>query len=161
MEAHFSHGGDSAEGQETENRHGAVMPGLSTRIHGRMARGARASTHGLPSLSPPLCLTACGKFPVVESDLFPAALVPEGRVRPMRNVAVAEPDPRLRTQFLKVRARQCRYIVSDDVKDAICCGAPISGTSSWCPWHRRIVYVPSLGSQKQKANFKDSSRLPR
>ena len=108
-----------------------------------------------------LCPTACGKFPVAESDLFPAALVPEGRVRPMRNVAVAEPDPRLRTQFLKVRARQCRYIVSDDVKDAICCGAPISGTSSWCPWHRRIVYVPSLGSQKQKANFKNSSRLPR
>ena len=98
--------------------------------------------------------TACGKFPVVESDLFPAALVPEGRRCPMRNVAITEPDPRLQTQFLKVRERQCRYIVSESARDAICCGSPTSGDTSWCAWHRRMVYVPSQAGQKRKANIR-------
>jgi hypothetical protein len=40
---------------------------------------------------------------------------------------IAKPDPRLRTELLKASARQCRYIVSDGVRDAICCGAPAVG----------------------------------
>jgi hypothetical protein len=68
----------------------------------------------------------------------------------MRDVAVAEPDPRLRTEFLKVREGQCRYIVSESAKDAICCGSPTLGTSSWCAWHWRIVYVPSPAAGKAK-----------
>jgi hypothetical protein len=39
--------------------------------------------------------------------------------------------------------RQCRYIVSDDPRRAVCCGAPTPEGSSWCDWHRRLVYVPA------------------
>ena len=75
----------------------------------------------------------------------------------MSDVAVPEPDPRLQTAFLKARARQCRYIVSEGVRDAICCGAPTREGSSWCAWHRQMVYVPPLSGQKRKGNF----RFPR
>ena len=54
-----------------------------------------------------------------------------------------EPDPRQRTNLLKIGMRQCRYIVSDDPRRAICCGAPTPEGSSWCDWHRRLVYVPA------------------
>jgi hypothetical protein len=68
----------------------------------------------------------------------------------MRNVAVAEPDPRLQSPLLKVRERQCRFIVSEDAREAICCGSPTVGASSWCAWHWRIVYVPSPAAEKAK-----------
>jgi hypothetical protein len=78
----------------------------------------------------------------------------------MRNVASAEPDPRQQTAFLKTRARQCRYIVSESAKDAICCGSPTSGDTSWCAWHRRMVYASPPNAvtdkttgQKRKAAF--------
>jgi hypothetical protein len=55
-----------------------------------------------------------------------------------------EPDSRQRTNLLKIGMRQCRYIVSDDPRRAICCGAPTPEGSSWCDWHRRrLVYVPA------------------
>jgi len=72
----------------------------------------------------------------------------------MGNVAIAEPDPRLQTKLLKARARQCRYIVSEDARDAICCGSPTLGTSSWCAWHRRMVYVPPPAGQKRRPNIR-------
>jgi hypothetical protein len=56
---------------------------------------------------------------------------------------VAEPSARYQTRFVDVRARQCRFIVSDAAADmAICCGAPTSETSSWCLWHRQVVFAP-------------------
>lgn len=54
-----------------------------------------------------------------------------------------EPDPRQRTKLLKIGMRQCRYIVSDDPRSALCCGALTREGSSWCDWHRRLVYVPA------------------
>ena len=72
----------------------------------------------------------------------------------MRDVAIPEPDPRLQTEFLKARARQCRYIVSESARDAICCGAPTREGSSWCAWHRRLVYVSHQGGEKRKANIR-------
>ena len=55
---------------------------------------------------------------------------------------VAEPSSHLQTPLLDIRARQCRFIVSEDTRNAICCGAPTSETSSWCQWHRQLVYIP-------------------
>jgi hypothetical protein len=69
----------------------------------------------------------------------------------MRNVAITEPDPRLRTEFLKAREGQCRFIVSEGVRDAICCGAPALGASSWCAWHQQIVYQPPSTKDKKVA----------
>lgn len=54
-----------------------------------------------------------------------------------------EPDPKQRTRLLKIGTRQCRYIVSDDPRSAVCCGAPTAEGSSWCAWHRQLVYVPA------------------
>jgi hypothetical protein len=48
-----------------------------------------------------------------------------------------------RTPLLEARHRQCRFIVSADLKDAICCGEPTtSDLSSWCSHHSRLVYEP-------------------
>ncbi|MDQ4136413.1 MAG: GcrA family cell cycle regulator [Pseudomonadota bacterium] len=60
----------------------------------------------------------------------------------MLHQIVTEPSPHHRTSLLDVRARQCRFIVSEDTRNAICCGAPTSETSSWCEWHRQLVYMP-------------------
>jgi hypothetical protein len=43
-----------------------------------------------------------------------------------------EPDSSQQTKLLKIGTRQCRYIVSDDLRRAICCGAPTPEGSSWC-----------------------------
>jgi hypothetical protein len=51
--------------------------------------------------------------------------------------------PRQRTKLLKLGTRQCRFIVSEDLCRAVCCGAPTHEGSSWCNWHRRLVYVPA------------------
>jgi hypothetical protein len=87
-----------------------------------------------------------GEHPIL---LLPP-LVGEERIRPMLASPVAKPDPRLRTELLKASAGQCRFIVSDGMRDAICYGAPAEGGSSWCAWHRQIVYTPfpARGGQK-------------
>ena len=48
----------------------------------------------------------------------------------------------IRVSLLEARARQCRFIVSESVREAVCCGAPTSETSSWCAWHRHVVFTP-------------------
>jgi hypothetical protein len=40
-----------------------------------------------------------------------------------------------------VRDGQCRFITAEPTRRAICCGAPTSGGSSWCAYHRRIVFA--------------------
>jgi hypothetical protein len=61
-----------------------------------------------------------------------------------------EPSPQYRTTLLAIRARQCRFIVSDDLRDAVCCGAPTTETSSWCNWHRQLVYTPRLSERDRR-----------
>jgi hypothetical protein len=58
---------------------------------------------------------------------------------------IPEPSPRDRTTLFNLRAQQCRYVVSDET-EAIFCGAPTDDGSSWCPWHRQLVYTkPASG----------------
>ncbi|WP_201835741.1 GcrA family cell cycle regulator [Microvirga zambiensis] len=57
---------------------------------------------------------------------------------------ISEPSQRTRTTLFKLRARQCRFIVSDDGSEAIFCGGQAQEGSSWCPWHRRLVYTKPL-----------------
>lgn len=64
---------------------------------------------------------------------------------------IMEPSPHHRTPLLEARTRQCRFIVSEDVRDAVCCGAPTSETSSWCDWHRQIVYTPRSERDRRRA----------
>ena len=54
---------------------------------------------------------------------------------------ISEPSPRHRTTLFKLQTRQCRFIVSDEHADAVFCGAETQEGSSWCPWHRRLVYT--------------------
>jgi len=69
----------------------------------------------------------------------------------MNNLRSAEPSPQYQTALLEARARQCRFIVSEDLRDAVCCGAPTSETSSWCEWHRQIVYTPRSERDRRRA----------
>jgi hypothetical protein len=63
---------------------------------------------------------------------------------------INEPSPQTRTSLFKLRARQCRFIVSDDRSEAIFCGGETQDGSSWCPWHRRLVYVkPVAGGARE------------
>ena len=56
-----------------------------------------------------------------------------------------------RTPLLKAGNRECRYIVSDDLKDAICCGNPTtSDISSWCSGHSRLVYEPRVSREEKQ-----------
>ncbi|WP_114772521.1 GcrA family cell cycle regulator [Microvirga subterranea] len=65
---------------------------------------------------------------------------------------IIEPSPRTRTTLFKLRARQCRFIVSDDRSEALFCGAETQDGSSWCAWHRRLVYTkPLAGGSREKA----------
>jgi hypothetical protein len=59
----------------------------------------------------------------------------------------AEPSPRFHTPLLKVSSRQCRFIVSESTRNAICCGAPTADASSWCPWHQQVVFTPGLSER--------------
>jgi hypothetical protein len=54
----------------------------------------------------------------------------------------AAPSPQHRTRLLRLHPKQCRFIVSEEVRDALCCEAPTAEGSSWCAWHRQLVYVP-------------------
>lgn len=66
--------------------------------------------------------------------------IPDVRVMP----EISEPSPQTRTTLFKLQARQCRFIVSDDQSRAIFCGSETQQGSSWCPWHRRLVYAKPL-----------------
>ncbi|WP_404294285.1 GcrA family cell cycle regulator (plasmid) [Microvirga sp. RSM25] len=67
----------------------------------------------------------------------------------MPEAEIPEPSPRDRTTLLRLHARQCRFVVSDDGPAALFCGAPTRPESSWCPWHRRLVYMraPTQGAK--------------
>ena len=65
---------------------------------------------------------------------------------------ISEPSPRTRTTLLKLRARQCRFIVSDERSEAIFCGGETQAGSSWCPWHRRLVYAKALAGGSREAS---------
>ncbi len=70
---------------------------------------------------------------------------------PMAAGHIAEPSARYQTRFVDARARQCRFIVSDAAADeAVCCGAPTSETSSWCSWHRQLVFVPTRHDRSRR-----------
>ncbi len=55
---------------------------------------------------------------------------------------VRPPSNRHAVELIKAGYAQCRYIVSENSRPAICCGAPTDG-GSWCDWHRHIVYEAS------------------
>jgi hypothetical protein len=57
---------------------------------------------------------------------------------------ISEPSPQTRKTLFKLQARQCRFIVSEDQSKAIFCGSETQEGSSWCPWHRRLVYTKPL-----------------
>ena len=51
------------------------------------------------------------------------------------------PSEKHAVALTKVRDGQCRFITAEPTRRAICCGAPTSGGSSWCAYHRRIVFA--------------------
>ncbi|SCY99001.1 GcrA family cell cycle regulator [Microvirga guangxiensis] len=59
----------------------------------------------------------------------------------MPEIEIPEPSPRDTTTLFKLRPRQCRYVISDDGTEAVFCGATAPEGSSWCPWHKQLVYV--------------------
>lgn len=66
----------------------------------------------------------------------------------------SEPNPKLRIELLRARNNQCRFIVSEEGREAVCCGAPTPGISSWCAWHQRIVFTKPAAPHDEKRTFK-------
>jgi hypothetical protein len=58
-----------------------------------------------------------------------------------RHVDVQPPAAEHAIPLTKLAHRQCRFIVRETPKRVLFCGAPTSAGTSWCAWHRRIVYV--------------------
>jgi hypothetical protein len=71
----------------------------------------------------------------------------------------AEPAPHFHTPLLQVGSRQCRFIVSEGARDAICCGGPTTEASSWCSWHERVVFVPRLSERERHRVMSESRAL--
>jgi hypothetical protein len=82
--------------------------------------------------------------PLIAGELRPI-IVSETNPHVMKMSDAEEPDPRHRAKMLKLGSRQCRYIVSDELRSAVCCGAPTREGSSWCDWHRKRVYILTSG----------------
>ena len=60
--------------------------------------------------------------------------------------ALSLPRPQVKGMSLfKIRARQCRYVVSETCSPAMFCGAPTDG-GSWCQEHRARVFIRSSAS---------------
>ena len=61
---------------------------------------------------------------------------------------------------LKIRSRQCRFVVSEDSTEAISCGAPTLDGSSWCPWHRQRGYASPSPREKyaEGSHFGEGAR---
>ena len=56
------------------------------------------------------------------------------------------PRPQVKgTSLFKIKARQCRFVVSETCSPAIFCGAPTDG-GSWCQEHRARVFIRSSAS---------------
>jgi hypothetical protein len=64
---------------------------------------------------------------------------------------ITKPDPRQQTALVDLRSRQCRFIVSDGEQGAICCGASTSEGSSWCSYHREVVFIPRHERDRRRA----------
>ena len=60
---------------------------------------------------------------------------------PADHAALAPPSEMHAVALTKVRDGQCSFITAEPTRRAICCGAPTSGGSSWCAYHRRIVFA--------------------
>jgi hypothetical protein len=88
--------------------------------------------------------------PLIAGELRPI-IVPETNSHVMKMSDTEEPEPRHRAKMLKLGSRQCRYIVSDDLRSAVCCGAPTREGSSWCDWHRKRVFVPTYSKGQRDA----------
>jgi hypothetical protein len=69
----------------------------------------------------------------------------------MIHPSVAKPSPDCQTALIDLRAQQCRFVVSEELRDAVCCGAPTSETSSWCPYHRQLVFIPRSERDRRRA----------
>ena len=66
-------------------------------------------------------------------------------------IPIPTPLPASETPLIDLRPRQCRFITSDDLRDAMCCGAPTPENSSWCEFHRQLVYVPRPDRMRRAA----------
>lgn len=63
---------------------------------------------------------------------------------PQSRQRIRAPGPEGRISIRQARNQQCRYIECEEAGDAIVCGAPTIGrNSSWCAFHRRIVFAQS------------------
>jgi hypothetical protein len=59
------------------------------------------------------------------------------------------PPKRKGVPLLKAGFGQCRYIISETISAAVCCGASTDG-GSWCQEHRARVLVPTSASSASR-----------
>jgi hypothetical protein len=72
------------------------------------------------------------KLLMVRADMDPDSVALRSMdIRAMPEIS--EPSLRTRTTLFKLRARQCRFVVSDDGSEALFCGGETQDGSRWCP----------------------------
>jgi hypothetical protein len=105
-------------------------------------------------LADSLCRDEHNGSELIETSAFRSQVTVPEELAIMPEIEIPEPSPRDRTTLLRLRARQCRYVVSDASPQAIFCGGATEEGSSWCPWHRRLVYArPPLSGAKAGRGF--------
>ena len=50
------------------------------------------------------------------------------------------PDRKHAVSLMRLRQAQCRFIISAPEQKPMFCGEATTNGSSWCAWHRSIVY---------------------
>ena len=93
--------------------------------------------------------------PVVEPAPIPTATIHYLRVTPRLRVLTETPQESTgnRTFLMGLTSKSCRYPVSGDGERTLFCGDPTE-RGSWCSDHRKRVFVPKPGVQRDGEKIK-------
>ena len=105
----------------------------------------------MTSSEEPLCA-------LVETEVHLSEGVEDRAVPSLADPAPSVAQPQAKgTSLFKIKARQCRFIVSETYAPTIFCGAPTEG-GSWCQEHNARVFVRSSPKPVAKAERQIGAR---
>jgi hypothetical protein len=136
--------------EEDETLRKLVISGISyTAIGERMGRNknsviSRAKRQGFAKLSPskPPWNKGLTKYPDRPKKALVARRPSPVVCEPVVYPECEHPHGMEPIGFFDLRHNSCRFPLGDDPAEQTFCGMPAPVGSSWCAWHRGIVFVP-------------------